>query len=430
MADEVLKSELDLYKKVLFQGSIEGSQFIPYRPVTAINDASAIEFVISGSSDEYIDLQNIFLWVTGKISKQDGNNYDSTQNDKNSLVNYGLNTIFEQVDVYLSNTLISPSSNTYAYKSFIEALTEYDHKSQYTFLRSAGYVPFGRKDTDVVDDDLSKVFNQSKNFKFYGRPHVDVFNCDRLLINGVDIKLNFIRAKDSFCCMGTKGLTATTDTNPKLSISDMGLFVRKVKIAPGVLSAHAKALQVTKAIYPIKRGDIKIFNLPANQSSFVLDNIYLGQMPNLLIVGFVDHKAINGDYHLNPFAFKNFNLNYLSVHINSESFPIKPYTPDYTNDNYEREYFELFHQLGYTNSIGIMGVTYKLFKECVNLYSFNFNADFSVGNEHYINIAKEGSLRVEVKFNKNLADAIKMICYSKFDNTIEIDSNRNVTIDY
>jgi hypothetical protein len=64
------------------------------------------------------------------------------------------------------------------------------------------------------------------------------------------------------------------------------------------------------------------------------------------------------------------------------------------------------------------------------LYCFNFNADFSNDAESYINIPKEGNLGVEVRFSSNLTEAVKMVCYSRFNNNIEIDFNRNVTIDY
>jgi hypothetical protein len=60
MSKEILKSELDVSS--LYQNSIESSHIIQFRPVSAFTDAITIEFVIPGSSEEYIDLQNIFLW--------------------------------------------------------------------------------------------------------------------------------------------------------------------------------------------------------------------------------------------------------------------------------------------------------------------------------------------------------------------------------
>ena len=121
MAFEVMKSELDLFKKVSFQGSIENSQLIEYRPTNALTESSSLEFDIPISSDEYLDLQNIYFRIKGKLVLQDGTNYQIEQYNRYSLINYPLNTIFDQLSIYLSGTLISQSSKTYPYLAIIEA---------------------------------------------------------------------------------------------------------------------------------------------------------------------------------------------------------------------------------------------------------------------------------------------------------------------
>jgi hypothetical protein len=77
MAKEVLKSECDIFEKTYFQNSIESSQFIQYRPIASLSDATTIEFNVPASSEYYIDLENIQLWLSGKITQQDGSDYDS-----------------------------------------------------------------------------------------------------------------------------------------------------------------------------------------------------------------------------------------------------------------------------------------------------------------------------------------------------------------
>src|SRR5260221_8395886 len=101
MTKEVLKSELDLFKNISFQGSIENSQTIQYRPIASITDATSIEFNVPVSSDEYLDLQNVFLWITGQVVNNNGENFDKTQDNRYGLIHYGLNTIWDQIDIYL-----------------------------------------------------------------------------------------------------------------------------------------------------------------------------------------------------------------------------------------------------------------------------------------------------------------------------------------
>jgi hypothetical protein len=110
MSEEILKTELDLFKKVSFQGSIENSQFIQYRPTTSLSETSSIEFDIPVSADEYLDLQNVYIWTKGRVVQTNGANFPAALNGRFSLINYALHTMFDQLSVYLGGTLISQSS--------------------------------------------------------------------------------------------------------------------------------------------------------------------------------------------------------------------------------------------------------------------------------------------------------------------------------
>ena len=63
MSSEILKSELDLFKGTLFQSSIENSKFIQIRPVSSITNSNTIEFDIPLLAEEYLDLQNVLLYI-------------------------------------------------------------------------------------------------------------------------------------------------------------------------------------------------------------------------------------------------------------------------------------------------------------------------------------------------------------------------------
>ena len=442
MTQEVLKSELDLFKNVTFQGSIESSQFIQYRPTSALTENSSIEFAIPLSADEYLDLQNIYLWIKGKVVQTDGADFPADQNGRYSLINYALNTIFDQLSIYLGGTLVSQSSKTYNYLAFIEAITQLSTNSGLTYLTAAGFnAPFKNNDFNFanVDTDLAENYKGSKHFTLYGKIHGSIFNSDKLLLNGVPLHLIFTRAPQNFAVHGMPAraavgaVAALAEANPKYNLNEVSLFVRKVKLSPNLLNAHARALQISKAIYPIKRSIVKVVNLPANQSSFVLDNVIMGQMPCKIVFGFVSDTQFSGTNRTNPMMFSNHDLTFLCVHINGESFPKSPYQPDYRNDSkqYEREYFDFLMNIGATKSIAQPPIDYINYAKGFCLYAFNFNSDFENPNESdYINIPKEGFLNIEVKFRANLANALKLIFYAQFDNVIEIDENRNVTVDY
>ena len=64
----------------------------------------------------------------------------------------------------------------------------------------------------------------------------------------------------------------------------------------------------------------------------------------------------------------------------------------------------------------------------VTLYGFDLTADLS--EDDHFNLAKDGTVRVDVKFSVALANTINVVVYAEFENILEIDRNRNVIFDY
>ena len=436
---EVLKSELDLFTKVSFQKSIENSSISEIRPTNTISESNTIEFNIYSSIEDYIDLQNIFLSVKGKLVKQDGTNYDDT-NDKNrfGLIPYGLFTIWDQISIYLGQTLISQASNTQAYISYIEALLQATPDKYLTFFKAAGYVSSitdDEHDPDNVVEWYGKFFKQSKIFSLYGRFIGSIFNSEKLLLSGLDMRIILNRASNDFSVMGKEEKTATTGnlpaTHPKLVLTDVSLFVRKVKVYNSIRLAHEQVLMNTRALYPFKRPLLKIVNLNKSQNVFHIANLHIGQMPSLMIVGITTNARFSGSHLKSPFKFNHHDLTHLCLNINNENFPKVPYNPDYDNDNYQREYYDFFLNIGCNKNFEQPAIDYINFKNNHALYAFNFNADFeNVDVSEWISIPRTGFMNIELKFKNDLTEALKLICYMSFDNLIEIDFQRNVLINY
>ena len=69
-----------------------------------------IEFVIPGTGDAYLDLANTHLLIRAKVVRGVGT--DLAADTPVAPVNNWPHSLFSQVDVYLNDTLVTPSSNT------------------------------------------------------------------------------------------------------------------------------------------------------------------------------------------------------------------------------------------------------------------------------------------------------------------------------
>ena len=139
-------SELELFSFPPTQTAIESSQWVEYRPITILSDSSPIEFVITGSGEEYVDLSESYLQVTAKILKQDGGDLVQTRGTGGTVsgddaevgpVNLWLHSLFSQVDVSLNERLVTPSMNTYPYGAYLETLLSYGPAAKESYLTAA-----------------------------------------------------------------------------------------------------------------------------------------------------------------------------------------------------------------------------------------------------------------------------------------------------
>lgn len=150
-SQECTKSELDLFTIPATQTSITKGQWIEYHPLSNITDSGPIEFNVSGTGEEYLDLARTQLFVKAKITKANGTALDP--NTEVGPVNLFLHSLFSQVDVSLNERLISPSTNTYPYRAMIETLLNYGEEAKTSQLSMAMFY----KDTPGKMDAVNPV---------------------------------------------------------------------------------------------------------------------------------------------------------------------------------------------------------------------------------------------------------------------------------
>lgn len=235
-----VKSELDLFVVPPTQTAIENGLWVQYHPLSNIQDGGPLEFNISGSGEEYLDLNSSYLHVTAKILKADG----SKLPDKEPVapVNLFPHSLFSQVDVSLNERNISSASNTYPYRAYIETLLSYGEDAKKSLLTCEGFCkdnnvtnsnPLDEKDVNEGLQQRYKWTAKSQTLDMIGRLHCDIFQQNRLLLNLVDLKVKLIRSKPEFCL-----LSSTEDAKYKVVLNHASLFIRKTKVSPGVIKMH------------------------------------------------------------------------------------------------------------------------------------------------------------------------------------------------
>jgi hypothetical protein len=155
---------------------------------------------------------------------------------------------------------------------------------------------------------------ESKRVDLMGRLHCDLFFQEKLLLNGVSMRIKLTRSKDSFAVMAA----ADRDNEFKIKIVDAVLRVRKVCVSPVVALAHVKALEHGNVKYAMNRVECKSFTVPAQHLSITQEQIFSGQLPSRIVIGYVDNDAFNGNYKKNPFNFQHYNITEISLYVDGQ----------------------------------------------------------------------------------------------------------------
>ncbi|XP_012278358.2 uncharacterized protein F54H12.2-like [Orussus abietinus] len=276
---ECLKSELSLFSLPPTQTTIDNSQWVHYKPISSLSDDSPIEFDVPGHGDGYRDFAHTMLSARIALQPVNSDIEVKTLKDVENVgpINNLLHSMFNQMDVFFNQKLVSPSNNAYVYRAYIETLLNYGSDAKKSHLTSSLWYGNTAGKMNCVDGDNEghkrrcALAGIGKPINLIGHLHCDVFNQDRFLINGVETRLHLMRSRDSFCLMDP------TDSF-KVQIVEATLLVRRVNVNPGILLSHERALAKTTAKYALTRVDVKVMSMHAG-------------------------LAFNGDRKLNPFNF-------------------------------------------------------------------------------------------------------------------------------
>ena len=148
----------------------------------------------------------------------------------------------------------------------------------------------------------------SKIVEPQGRIHPDLFNQEKLILNGDDLTVKLHRHKPDFCL-----LSADTAPAYKITIVSAILYVKKIELTPSVFNAINTVLNDTNAQYAITRTTPKVFTVPRRKQSQHIDNAFLGEIPKCIAICMMDNDSYNGSYKKNPFNFQHYNLSQIGI---------------------------------------------------------------------------------------------------------------------
>ncbi|KAK2726085.1 hypothetical protein QYM36_000516 [Artemia franciscana] len=329
-----VSSSISYFQSPNVDVSVKSAYFDPMYPIVPLSDGSPIHFRFSSNENYYSDMRNSILELKVKVFKSDGN--PVTDSDNVSYDDGGImNTLFQNIQVFVNDTLVSSGNSLSAYTSFASYTlltpnsTKKSHGSNYGFYT---------KEDGTLDPKLAVLATETLHLA--ARPSHDFFQLNQFIPPGLKIDIKFFPSLPRF--VFRKLVKAAPDVT--LTISEAVLHIRKVKI----VSSLALAVEKIKAsgsnlkiMIPKLMPTARI--IPTGSLSFAESSLTTyGHLPSKVILGLVKTSNQLGSYESSPFKIELFHLSSLHLKVNGQ--PI--YSLNFSDQSYRLLYEMTMRTLG------------------------------------------------------------------------------------
>ena len=302
-----VSSVFDIFAHKPVQTSVQETVETIFRPVASVHQ-SDLDFMIPVNNDTYIDLI-IRLFVTGKLTAQDGKDLDAT--NFTGVTNNLLHSLFSQCSITLNGTSITQSTDLYQYRAYLETLLTYGADAATSHLTNAyWYVDNGNLlpcDPTKADSSNREFvarwdrIKQSKEVQLFGRLLSDICKVISYLLPGLKLHIILTKPGRAFYLMNTKADSAT-----QFKVLEAYLVVNIIRANPAYLIAHNTNLaKGILARYNLTRVELNSFVYSAGTKCLCIDNAVIGQLPKRLLFTMFKNADIIVSLDTNPFNFRH-----------------------------------------------------------------------------------------------------------------------------
>lgn len=426
--NDVISHAADIFKNVAQEVSMEEGATCCVLP-TNFTQKGPYEFHFTPRGHRYIQLSKTRLYMKLKIVHGDGTDIANTEHV--SVCNLIGSSMIERVEIDINGKPESDLTNThFHYKTYLETLLSYGYTARTSHLQASRFI----QDTGLHFDDVAyhatadqstknkglavrrTMTEKSKFFDVMFPIHSDFMQCDRLLPSmNFTIKL-FRQQNDNFFLM-----SPTDDKTYKIHIEEMKMYVRYINVSPAIFRSHELQMANKRMILPINKTEVKTHTFPTGFNMLNLPNFFNGILPKHIIIGILHNDNYNGTIKTNPYNFQNHDVNYMCLKVNNVLVPAEPYTPDYENKLFIREFRSLFDNLGIHhddcgNSIG----TAEYFNG-TNFYAFDLSPDLC--NGFHSHPFQPGTIDIDCRLKNPLTKPVTLMAFAIYNAIVSIDKN-------
>ena len=446
------------------------------RASTDITDTSNVEFYITGTLTDQLDLAKTELCVSFHVDKineiKEEDNYFKAGTMPEGMdddvmhhlddVSYSpaleadenvdlvipiddfLDTMWSNVRIDFNGTNVFNSNNEHPYLSYIQDLCFTNDDDMYM----AEYCKlFTRENFTSKNDNLNpfKAGNRGSAKRYLrvqkrqvvqlGAPlSTDIWhNLKHYMLSGVNMKMILTPCANKF---RFNVFPATLRENFVMKIDDIYLNIPYISISQAAQQGLNAGLRTSPAMYPFINTVCNVRPLHKGIKKYEVSDVFQNQLPVSVLVAMVDRDNYSGEYDLNPFFFNRNTIEYAAFEFNNVSIPGEPYhigQPDNPRSVDAKRRGEpetlmpllkAMYRITGTTHNGFTPETYKDGKFVI-AFDTDPTADPKLA---YWPVPKVGNCKITLRFKEPLPCEQQLIVLCRYPGLLKIDHNKNVII--
>ena len=409
-----MNSATDFFGKEPVEEGIVSRKSCLTRALT-IADTSPLFIKLPPEDVSFIDPKTFRLHAVLRVKKRGAGSWDAlveADNAKVAPINMFTKALFKNIDVFIQGECISRvATAAHGYKSYIEALCSYGKDAANGHLQCSYYYPDTIGFMDVIGG-TNTAFAKRHEFIAKSRAVVvdepiqtELSTLSKFIPSHCGIEFKFVLEDVNSVLQSDGGVY-------KIEYSDFYLTYDRVTLNSKLLYAfESKMAKLEKAIFPITRGQVRTRQVMANELNVLWPDLYLGELPESIIVCMVDSSTFNGAAAKNYFNFQHFNMESISLKKNSVAIPTVPLEANFADNEVTSLARHFYDNLSIDISNSPTLITPEFMRNGGCLIPFDLTNDKAA--QFHNHVKDSGVLELNIKFASPLTQGITVIvlCY-------------------
>ena len=430
-----INSSLDLFDVDPTQTQVAHG-FWDYVESTDFNANSAqLKFHVVEDDRHFIDVSECLVELEVKVTKSGGAAQSGTT--ANVLVFTGENfghTMFSKASLIVNGATEEYQDN-YAEKAYIENLVNTSQAVKETHLVIEGW----DGDIRALDgDELAaaalaakrNAVKSSKTIAFSISPKLSLFQQEKMIPPGTSLTLVLEKSDPKFALL-------STDSNPAngghVQITSAKMKVRKCVVTAKAhevilaawtgMSLKGDPVHTRKPVkYTHKRAHVSRHTMSANSRNHSV-TISGQRKPSRVFCALTSDASASGDFKLNPFKFKHYAVDRISLMINGRPVD-EDSRPDFGTDKATKEYQRFVAACGRQHYASSNGVTLDAFINGSTLFGWDISRTLT----NQLEYVEDVQIRIEFSFATALPETVSLITYLECDEQVQLSRGQPAVV--